>query len=240
MAQVLVAGGAGGVGEGIVRWLLRAGHDVVVPSRSAAKLEVLRARVGDAGPPERLTTFVANVGDERGAQELRARLERDRDRFDAVVASLGGWWEGPTIIEIPLAEWDAVMNEMLRTHVVFAHTFIPMLCAHGGGRYLGIGGGVACLPIPHSAPVSVAGAAQLMLTRALRAENDDPSLDVLELVIDGPVVTRATAGEPKGWITLNEIGPIVVDLVERGVTHDPRTSTEGPIVTMRSLSPAGK
>ncbi|HTJ25914.1 MAG TPA: SDR family NAD(P)-dependent oxidoreductase [Candidatus Limnocylindria bacterium] len=233
MAQVLVGGGAGGVGEGIVRWLLRAGHSVAVPSRSAAKLELLRARLADTVSLANLTTTVAHAGDAHGAQELRARLERERGRFDAVVASLGGWWEGPRLTEIALETWDAVMDEMLRTHVVFARTFIPMLQSHGGGRYVGIGGGAAYLPIRGSALVSIAGAAQLMLTRALHAENDDPALEIVELVIDGPVRTRDTAQAAPGWITLDQIGPIVVDLVERGVTHDPRTSTDGPIVTLR-------
>jgi NAD(P)-dependent dehydrogenase (short-subunit alcohol dehydrogenase family) len=233
MARVLVGGGAGGVGEGIVRWLLRAGHTVVVPSRSAAKLDQLRARLRETVSLARLTTMVARVGEEREAQELRARLEREGAAIDVVIASLGGWWEGPRLIEIALAEWDAVMDEMLRTHVVFARTFIPMLLARGGGRYIGIGGGAACVPIQHSAPVSVAGAAQLMLTRALHAENDDPALAVVELVIDGPVRTRDVEHTGPEWIELDQIGPVVLDLVERGETRNALVSTDGPIVTLR-------
>jgi uncharacterized protein YbjT (DUF2867 family) len=42
----LVAGGAGEVGEGIVRAFLAGGARVVVPSRSAAKLDALRDRLG--------------------------------------------------------------------------------------------------------------------------------------------------------------------------------------------------
>jgi NAD(P)-dependent dehydrogenase (short-subunit alcohol dehydrogenase family) len=159
--------------------------------------------------------------------------ERVCGRFDAVIASLGGWWAGPRIIDIALPEWDAVMDEMLRTHVVFARTFIPMLREGGGGRYIGIGGGAAYVPIPHSAPVSVAGAAQLMLTRALHAENEDPALDILELVIDGPVRTRDVDHAGPEWIGLDQIGPVVADLVERGETESELVSTDGPIVTLR-------
>ena len=41
-AKVVVAGGTGGVGEGIVRAFLKQGAHVVVPSRSESKLEGLR------------------------------------------------------------------------------------------------------------------------------------------------------------------------------------------------------
>jgi NADP-dependent 3-hydroxy acid dehydrogenase YdfG len=129
MAPVLVGGGAGGVGEGIVLWLLRAGHSVVVPSRSAAKLDQLRARLRESVLLARLTTMVAHAGEERGAQELRERLEREGEAIDVVIASLDGWWEGPRFIEIALTAWDAVVDEMVRTHVVFARTFVPMLLA---------------------------------------------------------------------------------------------------------------
>lgn len=237
MATILVGGGAGGVGEGIVRFLLRAGDAVIVPSRSAAKLDLLRERLGRSVSVEKLTTIVAQIGEIEGAEALRDRLLREFGRIDVAVASLGGWWEGGPLTEMPAEAWDAVMNEMLRTHFVFARTFIPMLRSGGGGRYIGIGGGAAYVPIPRAAPVCIAGAAQLMMTRALRAEAEDDAVDILELVIDGPVRTRESEELARpGWIELDEIGPIVVELAERGRTRDPRAQTDGPIVTMRSLA----
>jgi NAD(P)-dependent dehydrogenase (short-subunit alcohol dehydrogenase family) len=234
MARVLVAGGAGGVGEGIVRHLLRAGHTVVVPSRSQAKLDLVRARLAVDSPLGQLRTLVAHVGEFVGAHALRDELVRDGE-IDVAIASLGGWWEG-RLLDMDGALWDAVMDEMLRTHFVFARTFIPVLLQQGRGRYIGVGGGAAYFPVPLAAPVSIAGAAQLMLTRALRAEVDDPQIDILELVIDGPVHTRLSEDIAlPGWVELDEIGPIAVELAERGVTHDPRAETNGPIVTMRSL-----
>jgi len=124
---------------------------------------------------------------------------------------------------------------MVRTHYVFAHVFMPVLLAQpGGGRYIGIGGGAAYHPIHRSGLVSIAAAAQLMLTRALRLEIDDPAVDVLELVVDGPVRTRDSehlAGP--NWIAADDVGALVVELVANGRTSDPATRTSGPIVRMR-------
>lgn len=242
MKQVLVAGGAGGVGEGIVRALVADGHTVVVPSRSAEKLALLRTRIFETGRgPGRLIELVGHVGDEPGAEAVRNLVARDVGRLDAVVASLGGWWDGGPLLAVGGALWDELMNEFLKIHFIFARTFIPVLRAQpGGGRYIGIGGGAAYFPIPNAAPVCIGAAAQLMLTRALRAEVDDPAIDILELVADGPVRTRdSEAIAADDWITADEIGAVVAELVDGGRTSDPGTTASGPILRMRPLAGRG-
>ena len=235
MKKILVAGGAGGVGEGIVRALLAAGHMAIVPSRSEAKLERLR---GDTALPAarggRLVTFVGHIGTLEGAVAIRERIARDVGPLDTLVPCLGGWWEG-ALLDVTPNVWDAVMDEMLRTHYVFAHVFLPAIRSRpGGGRYIAIGGGAAYHPISGSSLVSIAAAAQLMLTRALHREIDDPGVDVLELVVDGPVRTRdSEAIAAPDWITADDVGRIALELVEHGRTGDPATHTSGPIVRMR-------
>jgi NAD(P)-dependent dehydrogenase (short-subunit alcohol dehydrogenase family) len=231
----LVAGGAGGVGEGIVRALLGAGYRVVVPSRSPARLERLRleAERGAAGSGE-LVTFTGQIGTLDGARAVRDRVLGEFGPIDALIPSLGGWWVG-NLLDAGPALWDTVLDEMLRTHYVFAHVFVPVLRAQPqGGRYIGIGGGAAYHPVRGSSLVSIAGAAQLMLTRALRLEVADSHVDVLELVVDGPVRTRdSEAISAPDWITADEVGRIVTELVAEGRTSDPATHTSGPIVRMR-------
>jgi NAD(P)-dependent dehydrogenase (short-subunit alcohol dehydrogenase family) len=234
MLTILVAGGAGGVGEGIVRALLRAGHRTIVPGRNPERLAGLRARIraGD-GDDAGLVTVAGAIGEPEGARAIAEHVVRTYGRIDVAIPSLGGWWEG-RLLDVTPATWDAVMDEMLRTHFVFARTFVPLLQRQGGGRYLGIGGGAAYAPVTGSSLVSIAAAAQVMLTRALVAENDAPDVDILELVVDGAVHTRdsASIAEPH-WITADEVGAIARDLAERGRTDAPQCTTTGPIVRMR-------
>jgi NAD(P)-dependent dehydrogenase (short-subunit alcohol dehydrogenase family) len=235
MKTILVAGGTGGVGEAIVRALLGAGHRVIVPSRSGAKLDRLRAdaeRVS-AGTAA-LVTFTGEIGTIAGAHAIRDRIAHELGPLDVLIPSLGGWWEGGLLDATP-AVWDEVMNEMLRTHYVFAHVFVPVLRAQPqGGRYIGIGGGAAYQPIYNSSLVSIAAAAQLMLTRALRLEIGDPNVDVLELVVDGPVRTRDSEHlAAPDWISADEVGRIVVELVAAGRSSDPAITTSGPILRLR-------
>jgi NAD(P)-dependent dehydrogenase (short-subunit alcohol dehydrogenase family) len=231
---MLVAGGTGGVGEAVVRALIEAGHCVVVPSRSDARLARLRSDVAERRGAGTLVTVAGEIGTPAGATAIRDRIARDHGSLDVAIPSLGGWWEG-ALGRVTLREWDDVMHEMLRIHFVFAQTFLPMLSAQrDGGRYLALGGGAAYHPIHNSALVSIAAAAQLMMTRAYRLENEHPNVDILELVIDGPVRTRESEAVARDhWIRADDVGRITRELAETGITNDPVTETRGPIVRMR-------
>ncbi len=239
MKRVLVAGGAGGVGEGIVRQLLARGHAAIVPSRSAAKLAELRARLGLGERDPRLTTIAGDVGDVAGAAAVRDRALAEFGALDAAIASLGGWWSGEPLTRIPPEVFDTVMNEMLRTHFVFARTFVPVLQAQGYGRYIGIGGDAADIAIPLSGPVCMAAAAQAMMTRVMRLEIPEPAVDILELLVEGPVRTRYNDGvAAAAWISADEIGAVAADLVEAGRSASPAVTRQGAVVRMRATGTA--
>ncbi len=97
--NVLVAGGAGEVGEGITRQLIAAGATVVVPSRSLNKLEQLKTQVDH---PDQLIVKVTDVSSLEAVERLRDELKIDLGHIDHVVASLGGWWQGQPLTDISL------------------------------------------------------------------------------------------------------------------------------------------
>lgn len=224
---VLVAGGTGNVGRHIVDVLLRQGATVVVPSRSAVKLDALRAAVGPAGA--RLVTLLGDVADERDAVRVRDEASRHlRSALDAVVASLGRWVNAPSLVAATRGELVDVLENYVVAHFVVARTFLPALAAHGGSYTL-INGPSAFATWPGSGLVSVATAAQAMLARALAAEvAASDSVRVTDLVI-----------HPSAWIgpeTTPEGGPIdgvavgryVSGLIAGRVTGGPTVHLESP------------
>jgi 3-oxoacyl-[acyl-carrier protein] reductase len=234
----LVAGAAGGVGEGIVRALLADDElRVVATSRDPGRLALLEQRVGGgerAGAAGRLVTIAGDAGDPAGAAAIAERVRAEFGPLAVAIASLGaGWWEGPPLLETAPAAWDTVMREMLTTHFVFARTFVPELLRAPGGLYLGIGGGAAFHPMPGASIVSVAAAGQLMLTRALASELRGADVRIAELAVNGPIHTReSTAFADPAWITADDVGGVVAELVRDGRTSWPRTRVEGPVVVM--------
>src|SRR5712691_6376766 len=153
----LVLGGAGYVGEGIVRSFLEEGAFVIVPSRSAERLDGLRKLVGGG---DRLVTVPANVGSPQGAEALKTQILTKMSRLDAVVASLGGWWEGAKLIDLSIDELGKVLNDNLISHFVAAKAFLPALARFPGSTYTMIAGLAGEIPVAGSGPVSVAAAAQ--------------------------------------------------------------------------------
>jgi 3-oxoacyl-[acyl-carrier protein] reductase len=240
MRNVLVAGGAGGVGEGIVRALLALDEvRVIVTSRREDRLAELHEHVGGLIDPSRLIGIVGNAGAPHAAATIAERIRAEFGRLDVAIPSLGGWWHGGPLLDVDPVTWEAVRTGMLDTHVAFAQAFIPELLREPGGLYLGIGGGAALFPVPNASIVSIAAAAQLMLTRALAAELADRDVRILELVVNGPVRTREweTVAQPD-WITSGDVGTVVAELVSGGETRWPLQRLHGPILVMNPRDPA--
>ena len=63
---ILIAGGAGNVGEGVVATFLREGATVIVPSRRQESLDKLLSFLGSLAS-ERLVGLVGNIGQLEGA-----------------------------------------------------------------------------------------------------------------------------------------------------------------------------
>jgi NAD(P)-dependent dehydrogenase (short-subunit alcohol dehydrogenase family) len=212
----VVAGGAGGVGEGIVRALLGAGARVVVPSRERSRLEALRARITADAPdaPEnpRLELVQTDVGDVAECERLRDDQLR-HGPLHGVVSAIGGWWQGAPLARAPVDDWDRVLRNNLRTPWIVARTFVEALQATPGATYTSINGSAALEPVIDAGPSSVASAALLMMARVLAAEAKGTNLRVNTLVL-GPIRTRNTRGPgmPE-WLTADEVGAYVAHLV---------------------------
>ncbi len=201
----LIAGGAGEVGEGIVKAFLQAGATVVVPSRKPERLMDLQIGLGELGN-ERFVAVTADVGTPEGAHAVRQTILQRFGQLNAVVASLGGWWQGKPLVSVPLEDWANVLQNNLTAHLLVARTFLPMLYNQPGSSYTMINGGAAFEPVPGAGPVSIAAAAQLMMKDVLAAEARGRPVRVNTLALMTPVVTRSRPSGRPEWLTADEVG----------------------------------
>lgn len=214
----LVAGGAGVAGECVTEALLRRGATVAVPSRSQARLDRLRSGL-DAALRPRLRAIRGDVGDPASVPDVRDRVTEEVGPLDGVVASLGAWWEGAPLAEVPYAVWQRILHDNLTAHFLVAQAFLPLLRDRPDGVYVALSGIAALRPIPLSGPVSVTDAAQTMLLRVFAAELADAPVRIHEVAILTPVVTRHwPAGDPvePGWLTGEQVGAYVADVTAPG------------------------
>jgi NAD(P)-dependent dehydrogenase (short-subunit alcohol dehydrogenase family) len=210
----LVAGGTGTVGEEIVKAFIEAGATVVVPSRSRQKLDGLSAFVG--APPsaaERLSFLEGRLDDPADAERLRDEVLHRHGTLHAVVASLGGTWEGQLpLVEVPVETFRSYQDSNLNAHLITARTFLPLLAKHNGTSYTLLGGVSAVRPIARYSPVGINSAAQLMMAKILMEEMKDTPVRINQVMF-GYINTRARAAYARPeWVTAREVGDFVAYL----------------------------
>ena len=202
-----IAGGAGNVGEGIVRGCLKAGATVITSSRNSDKLDRLKELLKDT-PTDKLTTIEGGLGDFENAEALRDKILDKFPRLDAVVASLGGTWKRSVpLTEVSMEEWQKFLFTNLTTHFVTARTFLPVLAQTENSSYISLGGGAADIAIPNYSVVAIPAAGQLMMTKVVMEEMKDSRVRVNQLIVNSLVNTRASQDKAQpDWITADEIG----------------------------------
>lgn len=220
----LIAGGTGGVGEGIVRAFLQAGATVVVPSRTPDKLDRLREYLGES---DRFISIEGELSNVERAEELRDRIMAEVTQLDAVVASVNGRWnEDIPLLQTSLDDWRRMLESNLTAHFITARTFLPVLPK--GSSYTLIGGGAAEQAIPNYGLVCIPAAGQIMLTQILIAESKNTGVRINEVVLHSAIATRERPGdEHPEWLTADEVGQYTAWLAS-----DEATMVSGSIIRL--------
>lgn len=200
----LIAGGTGGVGEGITQAFVKEGATVVVASRKKENLEKLRDSI--VASTERFVPIVGDMSDTDSADILLNQVLDKVGRLDAVVASLNGRWnENIPLTKTSLDDWKRMLDSNLTSHFIAARTFLPVL--QRGSTYTLIGGGAADKAIPNYGLVCIPAAAEIMLTNMLIEENKGSGVRINEVVLNSLIATRERPndGHPE-WLTADEVG----------------------------------
>lgn len=219
IGTVVVLGGSGGVGRGIVRELLAAGHTVVAVGRSEEHLASLVEAVGDNNG---LTLLRGSVATDEDASKLVADLKAlDRQPL-AVVASISGDISSARILDQPGSFLQRVLQEDVVTHFIAARHLLPMLAENEReALYLLLSGPAAECTWAGYGHLSVAASALRMLTLVVREEAKDLPVQVRQLQICTPVRTgRFGACECPEWLAPEDVGREVVRLIRDANTGE--------------------
>ncbi|CAA9231317.1 MAG: hypothetical protein AVDCRST_MAG83-1086 [uncultured Arthrobacter sp.] len=206
----LVVGGAGGVGEGVVRALVDAGAAVVAAGRSRSRLDELASRLRSP----RLHTTVLDALAEDLDHAVTA-LAAEHGGFDAVIVSVASWGNQgrKPLLALTDAEWDALLAANQTTVFRLYRALVPHISA--GGVLVQLNGLSADLPFPGAGGVALTAAATKSLTRTLAAELAGRGPRIHEVIL-GVVRTRARqlAGvdDPR-WIEGTEVGIHLAELI---------------------------
>jgi len=212
--NALVAGGTGGIGEGIVRVLLEGGWTVFVPVRGTEKGDKLKAFTADI-TSGRLNFISADLSVGPEVAELKRQILQAAGSVDLVVVSVGSSYYGYSLHRIARAEWERLLTENLATHFNLQHEFLAQLHTQNRGIYVTLTGPEADSVHPETGLMSVLAAAQKMMSRVEALEAAGTGVKVYSVTSRTPIATR-TRGEQSGpdWIRPEELGHYVRALAE--------------------------
>jgi NAD(P)-dependent dehydrogenase (short-subunit alcohol dehydrogenase family) len=213
-ATTLVVGGAGGVGEGVVRALLRAGATVVVGGRDRGRLDQFAARLHAEGADVSRLKAVVMDGLSANLDAAVQSMVAEHGRFDLVVVSVAAWGDQgrKPLLALSDAEWDALIAGNQTVVFRLYRALVPALTSTGA--LVQLNGMSADIPFPGAGGVALTAAATKSLTRTLAAEVGGRGIRVYELVL-GVVRTRARqlAGiDDERWIDATQVGEHIAAL----------------------------
>jgi len=214
---VIVAGAAGGIGEGVTRRLLEHGATVAALSRSEKNLERLQSYVSDVSTG----TFVALRADldqdEDGSRELRRTLHGRFGPADGAVVAIGNWGHANrSMLDVSDEAWSQSLKDNLTSHFRAMRILVPLVKPNGALVHLS--GLSADGPYPGAGLIGLTNAAKksLVLTMAAEREVDGPR--IYELIL-GPIRTRERVARgvamPRGYRP-EDIGERIAELVRGG------------------------
>lgn len=167
--DVIVAGGAGFLGRIVVADLVAAGATVAVPTRRPDVAAAFARTVRTVAPGGGRVVVVPLVGDDPYATAAE-QIATQVPTVSAVVAALGGWSLGPSLLDLPLDAWRRALDDHLTAHLLAMRAYAPVVAGADDPVYVTTNGIAAEQALAGSGAVSVTGAAQRMLLQVMRAE----------------------------------------------------------------------
>jgi NAD(P)-dependent dehydrogenase (short-subunit alcohol dehydrogenase family) len=125
----LVTGSTQGIGLAIATGLAHAGAHVVVNGRSPESADEAAASIAEAAPGARVSTLVADVASQAGADAAVAQ----HPDVDILVNNLGIFGPNPAL-EISDDEWRRYFETNVLSAVRLTRAYLPGMMARGWGR----------------------------------------------------------------------------------------------------------
>lgn len=194
--KALVTGGLRGIGRGIVLGFAAEGADVAVldvrPESDAVSVLEAIARAGRRG-----LYVKADVSSEAEVERAIQHVMAAFGRVDVLVNNAGIVRES-VVSEMPIADWDRIMDVNLRGVFVCTRFVLPHMLEQGGGRIINMASQLGQIGGRTMAHYSASKAGVIGFTRALAREVARDKV-LVNAIAPGPINTDMLASESEEW-----------------------------------------
>lgn len=203
---ILIAGGAGALGQTVVPACVRAGATVITADRQMP--------AGSSGT----STMQADVTNEADVRRLVKEVIRKAGRIDALVNLVGGFAMG-RVEETDAILWQRMLTMNVTAAFLLSKAVLPSMVERGAGRIIHVAARAAVEPFPGAAAYVVSKSALVSLIRALSLEHAGSGVTVngiLPATID-TAANRASMpnADTSKWVTPDSIAQLAIFLASR-------------------------
>lgn len=184
----VVSGATTGIGRATALELARRGWRVYAVGRRAERLEELQAQGVGEDVPGMLIPCALDVTDADAVARLVERVTEDGG-VDTLVNIAGGARGADAVGEADVEQWEWMFRVNVLGTLTMCKAFLPMLRAHGEGTVLNLTSTAAVTAYEGGAGYNAAKMGQHGLTGALRLEEAEHNVRVIE-VLPGMVHTE--------------------------------------------------
>ena len=184
----VVTGGAGAIGQGIVRRLAENGASVVIADIDLVAAQDLAGRMPGA------LALGIDIADEASTQAGVAAVLRNFDGIDILVnnAGINSFVHRVNIDTFPVAEWDRITRVDLDGLFLMSRAALAHMTARGrGGRIVNIASVVGLAAMRLQSPFVAAKAGVVHLTRSMALELGPQGI-LVNAVAPGSVLSEGT------------------------------------------------
>ena len=176
----LISGASRGIGAAAARCFASAGYDLLLLARSAADLAALAAELAPLG--RRLETLALDLAD---AAAIAPGLDQlcGRGLTPSVVINNAGMAYTGSLADMPLEQWQRLMQLNLTAVFQVCQALVPRLRASGGGHIINVSSHAAHHAFPDWGAYCVSKAALGSLGRCLAVEERSHGIRVSTLTL---------------------------------------------------------
>jgi 3-oxoacyl-[acyl-carrier protein] reductase len=192
----VITGAASGIGQGIAAAFAREGADVAVadlaaPGQAAVTMDAI-SRAGRRG------LFVrCDVSDEQAVRDMAGQVQDGLGPVDILVNNAGIFTQS-LLEDMPVADWDKVLNVNLRAVFLCTRVFIRPMLERGWGRIINIASQLGQIGGVEAVHYSASKAGVIGLTKALAREVSHRGV-LVNAIAPGPIQTPLLDGETEEW-----------------------------------------
>jgi len=190
--KAIVTGGARGIGRAIVGAFGAEGADVavadVLPEEEAAPTPAEVERSGRRGIYVR-----TDVAQEDQVRSMVGTVQEAFGRIDVLVNNAGVLGRAP-LEEMPIEEWDRVLDVNLRGTFLCCRFVLPKMLERGGGRIINVASQIGQAGAPLLAHYSASKGGVIAFTKALAREVAARGV-LVNAVAPGPISTGIMPAE---------------------------------------------